>query len=476
MTTKQSHHVLNDTVIANGYCVGCGACAVPTRSPFKIVMDEHGQYQSSVKDNSVLAKTQNDYVKLCPFGSGAPNEDEIGKQRFSGSCDYNSQVGYYDGVFAGHVIEGDFRKQGSSGGMGTWLLNELLSKDLVDYVIHVKSESAAKHLHNIPFKYHISETMEQTQQGGKSRYYPVELSEVLKIVRNTPGRYVVVGLPCFVKSIRLLQHQDPIFSERIKYCVGLVCGHLKSAHYALSLGWQMGLAPHELEAIDFRVKDPSQPANRYSTYVKGSTAEKLMLTNKLFGVDWGAGAFKYKACDFCDDVFAETADVVVGDAWLPEYVKDSDGTNVVVTRNQDILRLITDARTERRLKMDDLEVDRAAQSQDAGLRHRKIGIADRLRFEAEAGRWAPNKRAIIANHVKQEIDVERQRLRVKMRDLSHKTFKLALDRSDIKIYIRSVAPVYSKYRELGMPLKSRLKLRLKVVVLGVLKALGYERK
>lgn len=342
---KYSYKNLQNTVIVNGYCVGCGACAVPEQSPFKIVMDDYGQYQSALKDTNVFATTQNDYEKLCPFGSGAPNEDEIGKEYFSETCEYNDQVGYYNGVFAGHVTEGDFRNKGSSGGMGTWVLNELLSKGLVDYVVHVKSETAAEDLHNIPFKYQVSESLEETQQGGKSRYYPIELSEVLKTVRNKPGRYAVVGLPCFIKSIRLLQAQDPILAERIHYCVGLVCGHLKSAHYAQSLAWQMSIAPQELEGIDFRIKDPSQPANRYSTYVKGSSSSKIVPTNQLFGADWGAGAFKYKACDFCDDVFAETADVALGDAWLPEYVQDSYGTNVVVTRNQDIRQLIVNART-----------------------------------------------------------------------------------------------------------------------------------
>ena len=329
MTINKSHQALNDTVIANGYCVGCGACAVPEDSPFKIVMDDYGQYQSSLKDANVFASTHIDYEKLCPFGSGAKNEDEIARQIFSDTCEHNSQVGYYNGVFAGHVDEGEFRKRGSSGGMGTWVLNELLSKGLVDYVVHVKSESAGQDLNSIPFKYQVSETLEETQQGGKSRYYPIELSEALQAIRNNPGRYAVVGLPCFIKSVRLLQAQDSILAERIQYCVGLVCGHLKSAHYAESLAWQMGIPPQELEGIDFRIKDASQPANRYSTYAKGSSGEKVVPTNQLFGADWGAGAFKYKACDFCDDVFAETADVVLGDAWLPEYVQDSYGTNVV---------------------------------------------------------------------------------------------------------------------------------------------------
>lgn len=468
MTTNQSPQALNDTVIANGYCVGCGACAVPEQSPFKIVMDDYGQYQSALKDANVFATTQNDYEKLCPFGSGAPNEDEIGKQQFSETCEYNDQVGYYNGVFAGHVTEGDFRNQGSSGGMGTWILNEMLSKGLVDYVVHVKSETAAEDLHNIPFKYQVSETLEETQQGGKSRYYPIELSEVLKTVRNKPGRYAVVGLPCFIKSIRLLQAQDPVLAERIQYCVGLVCGHLKSAHYAESLAWQMGIPPQDLEGIDFRTKDPSQPANRYSTYAKGPSGEKVVPTNQLFGADWGAGAFKYKACDFCDDVFAETADVVLGDAWLPEYVQDSYGTNVVVTRNQDIRQLIVNARTEGRLEMDDLGVEKAVQSQDAGLRHRKVSIGYRIYREQIAKAWVPAKRTGPAKTLSPRYEKKRQRLRTELRALSHESFLKAKTRGELSVYLSAMKPVYSRYSRQGRSFVRRVlsfvKRRLKAVV------------
>lgn len=445
MTSNQSPQALNDTVVANGYCVGCGACAVPEKSPFKIVMDGYGQYQASLKDGNLLATARNDYEKICPFGTGAPNEDEIAKQHFAETCDHNKQVGYYNGVFAGHVTEGDFRNQGSSGGMGTWVLNELLAKGLVDYVVHVKSETVDQDLHNIPFKYQVSETLGETQQGGKSRYYPIELSDVLKTVRSQPGRYVIVGLPCFIKSIRLLQAQDSIFSERIQYCIGLVCGHLKSAHYAQSLAWQMGIVPQELKGIDFRSKDPSQPANRYSTYVKGTSDEKVVPTNQLFGADWGAGAFKYKACDFCDDVFAETADVVLGDAWLPEYVQDSYGTNVVITRNQDIRELIVNARTEGRLEMHDLDVEKAVQSQDAGLRHRKVAIGYRIHCEQTTKTWVPTKRIGPAKTLSPRYEMKRQRLRSKLRDMSHEAFLKAKTTGELTDYLGTLKPVYLQY-------------------------------
>jgi len=470
VSTNQSHQALNDTVIANGYCVGCGACAVPEDSPFTIGMDEYGQYQSRMNASNVFAKTESDYEKLCPFGATAPNEDEIAKQHFAETCDHNTQVGYYKGVYAGHVTEGEFRNRGSSGGMGTWVLNELLDQGLVDYIIHVKSDVDGGDLNNIPFEYHVSKTLEETQQGGKSRYYPIELSEVLKTVRNQPGRYAVVGLPCFIKSIRLLQAQDPIIAERVKYCVGLVCGHLKSARYAESLAWQMGIAPPDLKAIDFRIKDPSQPANRYSTYAKGTSGEKVVPTNQLFGADWGAGAFKYKACDFCDDVFAETADVVLGDAWLPEYVQDSDGTNVVVTRSDDLQRLIINARSEGRLKLDDLSVEKAAQSQDAGLRHRKVAIGYRLYREKSKGNWVPTKRTSPDENLRPRHERRKQVYRTELRALSHESFASALKARQLDVYLEEMAPLYSEYQKYRISQGEKLKVYFKQKVRKLLPA------
>ncbi|WP_139233035.1 Coenzyme F420 hydrogenase/dehydrogenase, beta subunit C-terminal domain [Halomonas korlensis] len=441
---------------------------MPEQSPFRIVMDDYGKYQSRLSSSNVFAKTEIDYEKLCPFGTSTPNEDEIAKQHYGETCEYNTQVGYYKGVYAGHVTEGDFRKQGSSGGMGTWVLNELLEKGLVDYVLHVKSETADQDLNNLPFRYHVSKTLDETQQGGKSRYYPIELSEVLKTVRNQPGRYAVVGLPCFIKSIRLLQAQDSVLAGRIQYCVGLVCGHLKSSHYAESLAWQMSIAPQELQGIDFRIKDPSEPANRYSTYAKDTFGEKIVPTKQLFGADWGAGAFKYKACDFCDDVFAETADVVLGDAWLPEYVQDSYGTNVVVTRKGAIQQLIVNARREGRLELDELGVEKAVQSQDAGLRHRKVAIGYRLHCEKADNSWVPTKRTSPSKSLNPRYEMKRQQLRTELRDLSHRSFLNAKHTNDLSAYIGAVQPVYSHYSRQGHSFLRRLlsftKRKIKAVV------------
>lgn len=49
--------------------------------------------------------------------------------------------------------------------------------------------------------------------------------------------------------------------------------------YTQGLAWQMDIVPEELQGIDFRIKDPTQPANRYSTYAKGISSEKVLPAN-----------------------------------------------------------------------------------------------------------------------------------------------------------------------------------------------------
>lgn len=260
-----------------------------------------------------------------------------------------------------------------SGGMGTWILSELLNKNLVDAIIHVKPAEGE----NL-FKYAISSTSEEILQGASSRYYPIELSEVVKMVKNRPGRYAVIGLPCFIKSIRLLSKQDPIINERIKFCVGLVCGHLKSAHFASMWSWQLGIHPDNLKKINFRNKINNNNASKYGVSVEGNNnGNKTSIIspplNELYGANWGWGFFKYKACDYCDDVVGETADISIGDAWLPEYVKDSDGTNVLVVRNPIISKLIKSARDDNRLYLEDISPEKVVQSQSWALTIGKKG-------------------------------------------------------------------------------------------------------
>src|SRR5699024_8759391 len=121
--------------------------------------------------------------------------------------------------------------------------------------------------------------------------------------------------------------------------------------------WEQGVEPEQLEAIDFRVKSEER-SDRYSVSVTGHDGTtRTAPTTDLTVTDWGMGFFKYTACDYCDDVLAETADISFGDAWLPEFTPDPQGDNIVVARSAAALEIFE--RNRAALELTDISADRA---------------------------------------------------------------------------------------------------------------------
>ncbi len=178
------------------------------------------------------------------------------------------------------------------------------------------------------FRCKISTSAEEALAESKSKYYPISLDRIADEIRRQPGRGLFIGIPCFVKTMRNHCAADSALDARIAYFAGLVCGHLKTAQFAQNFAWQLGRPPKGIREIDFRhmPTGPSGPASKYFVRVvaeeNGETREAIGQNSSLFCYLWAPGFFKYKACDYCDDVFAETADICFGDAWIEPYVSD----------------------------------------------------------------------------------------------------------------------------------------------------------
>lgn len=437
---------LIDTVIENDYCIGCGICASIEGSPFEMKLNEDGKYAPVIKDDLLNVEIKHDLTSICPFSEDAKNETELGKQLYeTSSTGFDKYSGYYIKNYAGHVKESDYRDRGSSGGMGNWLAAQLIDEELVDGIIHVKSNT----MEDKPlFEYGISSTIDELKKEAKSKYYPIEMSGVIEFVKKNQGTYALIGVPCFIKSVRLLAEQDKDIKERIKYTIGLVCGHLKSDMFAKSIGWELGIEPDDLFDIDFRKKLPGKPANNYGVevtgYVNGQEETISSPTKELSTTNWGQGHFKYNACEFCDDVLAETADVTVGDAWLPQYSKDSMGTNIVVVRHPDIQKIIENAGDK--LHLDELDASEVYQSQAGGFRHRRDGLAHRLKLKDEENVWRPEKR-VQAQDIKNKKRKKIYEERGKLSEESFHAYHLAREKGDFKYFNEYMDPLIEKYNK-----------------------------
>lgn len=319
-----------------------------------------------------------DLAQRCPFSPAAVNEDVLASARFPAAAERTDLLGRFESAWVGHVAEGDVRAQGSSGGMVSWVAAELLRTGAVDAVAHVAPVEQPQRDGRF-FAYRLSRNEAEVAAGAKSRYYPVELSAVLRTIADVPGRYAVVGVPCFIKAVHLAARQDPVIAERVTHLLGLFCGHQKSARLVQSFAWQLGTPLPRVQAVDYRIKDASRPANWYRAHLTlddGSARSEDWW--HLADGDWGAGFFQNPACDMCDDVVAETADVTFGDAWVEPYSSDGRGTNVVIARSPAMHAMIAAAAAEDRLALTPVDAAFVEQTQAAGFRHRREGLAYRL--------------------------------------------------------------------------------------------------
>jgi coenzyme F420-reducing hydrogenase beta subunit len=310
----------------------------------------------------------------------------------------------------------------------------LLRQGLIDYVAHVVACEDPQQEGRF-FRYRISGTEAEVRQGAKSRYYPIEMSGILDTIRAAPGRYAVVGIPCFIKALHLLRAEDPVFRDRIRFTLGLFCGHMKSARFIESFAWQLQVPLAEIRHVEFRHKDPGRPANWYNAQL---TLRDGRVVNKdwwhLADGDWGAGFFMNSACNYCDDVVAETADISFGDAWVEPYASDGKGTNVVVVRAPEVENLVAAAIQAGRLQLQPVDAAFVEQTQAAGFRQRREGLGYRLSWAHRGLR--PRKR--VAPDARQPSRGRKliYRMRYFISAGSHRLFRWARLLNSPQLYLR----------------------------------------
>lgn len=427
-----------EQVIERGMCIGCGACAIQSGGAVSVTLGKRGMYEAKLGQATepVIAAAS----RVCPFSDHAKNEDELGASRFAGS-NHNAELGYFREVWAGRLTDDSRLLGSSSGGMTSWLLGELLTRNEVDGILHV---GRAPEGH---FEYRVSTEVEDLLDNRKSHYSSVTLEDVLVQVRGDGLRYALVGVPCFVKAARLLAEQDEVLGGQLKYYFGLVCGHLKSQFFAESLAWQAGVPPQNLGTIDFRVKNPDTIASRYDYAVRErgqSTAMVQPVADTLDG-NWGYGAFQPNACNYCDDVFAETADVVFADAWLPNYLSEWRGTNVVVSRNDALSGIIEQGASTGALILDAVSPAVAAQSQAGNFRHRRDGLQVRLADDVSRKLSVPLKRVpptYKGSSFARRALIRQRRL---LSHLSQESFAEARTQGDFSLYSQPMMRAIRRY-------------------------------
>lgn len=376
-------------VVDNDLCIGCGLCTYAC--PSDALSMEWNSEGFIVATLSGKCDDDNSCIKVCPFNpnpeNSVKNETAIADIFLSENTHTDAKLGRVISTYVGYSNQ--FRKTSSSGGIATYIFDQLLKEQVVDYVFCVESSSNSKSHYN----YHVISSTSELTASSKTKYYPVTLSSVFDEIDKLDGRVAIVGVACFIKAIRLAQYYEPILKDKIPFTVGIICGGVKSKFFTEYLASKAGSDPDDISYPQYRIKDPESVALDYSFgFIDNQSQESKRIKMREVGDMWGTGFFKANACDFCEDVATELADISLGDAWIEPYKNDGLGNSVIITRSPLADKLIKQGIKHHELSVQSVSPDLVQSSQQGSFNHRHDGLYVRLKEAKRKGIPIADKR------------------------------------------------------------------------------------
>ena len=370
------------TIVDQELCTGCGMCVSEDPANLKMVWDENGFLVPHQINNSNTSRA----VKVCPFNplpdEEVKDEDKLADIFLKTTKQTDLKIGKYINTYVGYSNE--FRVTSSSGGIATYIFEQLLKLEIVNHLIIVKEVNGS-------YKYQLFSDYTKIKEISKTRYIPVTLDKLFQQIELIEGKIAVSGVACFIKAIRLKQHYNPYLKTKISFLVGIICGGLKSLHYSDYLAKRSGIHK-KYHNQDYRVKNPHSNATDYSFKAFNEKKDIFQIRMNELGDMWGSGLFKANACDFCDDVTTELADISLGDAWLKPYSDDGLGNSVIVTRSLLAEELIKVGMANKELNLNTLSLEDFKRSQQGSFNHRQNGLGYRVSRRRKMGKLIPKKR------------------------------------------------------------------------------------
>lgn len=379
-------------IVNQELCTGCGVCISQDKSKKSIMFkNKYGFLVPDVKD--VSKENQTEMLKVCPFNpliNNGLNEDSLAKEFLVDSNNYSDKLGHYISTYVG--FSNKFRETSSSGGISTYIFNELLNKNYVQSIFVVNEKNGM-------YEYGFINPDDDINVISKTRYIPVTLEDLFLKIDEIDGKIAVCGVGCFLKAVRLKQHYYPKYKEKIVFTVGIICGGLKSEFFSDYLSQKAGIVGTYYKQ-NYRIKDKESSARDYSYGAfDEEDSEFKSVRMRLVGDMWGTGMFKSKACDFCDDVTTELADISLGDAWIEPYSSQGLGNSVIITRSVFANELIKKGIDTKELSVENLDYNKFISSQRGSFTHRQDALLYRIKQLESNKMIVPYKRKRVFKNI-----------------------------------------------------------------------------
>jgi coenzyme F420 hydrogenase subunit beta len=304
-------------------------------------------------------------LRSCP-GYGVDFKDL--NEKFFGAQPKNYLLGNFVQCFTGYSTDETVRFGASSGGVVTQLLMYALENDLIDGALIVRMNKQ-KPLEPEAF---IARTKEDLLSGSTSKYCPVSIDVGLAEILKENGRYAVVGLPCHIHGLRKVQLHNSALAKNIVMVIGLFCAKTSSFEATRFFLKTIGVSEETVSGVDYR--GSGWPGGMTITFKNGA---KKFIPYAEYSLTIGLMLFTPPRCLLCPDALSELSDISVGDAWLPQFKGDKQGTSIIITRSQKGEQLLKRTNQDNAITIAPVSAQEVIQSQRRTLGFKKKDILTR---------------------------------------------------------------------------------------------------
>lgn len=351
-------------VIDKNLCISCGLCA------------QNGYADMSMKKGIFLPKfkrkiepAEDEFLYNICSGKGY-RIIEMGKDLYSKDNTYNYKIGYYSSIGAAHTNNQAFLKKSSSGGMMPFLAYYLLKEKIVQGVLTVKFDYTENGPVPKPF---IAKTQDDLISAQGSKYMPVPLLQIIDEVLKFHGKLAVIGTPCQIAGLRLLQLENKEIDEKIKFTIANFCGGYKDFRETERI---FNIFKVKKESItEFSYRGNGQPG---TMTIKQKNQKPIQLSYP--GYARLTGYTKYYRCRLCVDATGELADVSFGDAWHPRFINSGIKWSFYICRSKKMEAILNEIKETWGANFEPISVEELVLSQNGNLTTKKERQNSRLKL------------------------------------------------------------------------------------------------
>jgi coenzyme F420 hydrogenase subunit beta len=358
-----------------GLCELCGTCAgVCPEQAITMAWDLEAGYVLRV--DKARCSDCGTCADVCP-GDGFDYSDGAWWRERDGDAPRRDFLGPWLSLHFGWASDPEVRHAGASGGVATAILQGALARDLIDAAVVVGMDPD----NALAGRPYVARTLGDVAAARGSRYTTANVNVLLRTIRDEPGRYAVVGLPCHLQGLRRAQKRLPALRARVVFALGIFCGLTCLPKATWIAARRAGVDPGSLTAVAYR--GPGWPGSlRLATRSGGVTEVRY----PDYYDDY-VGAWTPLRCRLCPDALAELADVSVGDAWDSGF-QDGPGASDVIVRTEAGRRLIDEIAPDW-LTLTEATPDEIVASQTDTYHVKREVMRGRLWLRRTAGRAAP---------------------------------------------------------------------------------------